>query len=377
MKNIKILTLNIKKGEKMKGWNILSLRLMLFIHFIFTSIDAFSFALLPVMQRLNPRRHQHIYNNYHDTKRAATTTTNSSDNDKDALNTNTKEMTLDQKDFFMGYINQHHSDVLCDFVIAFTDLGALMRRKNSFSGGSMSIDGAKLVQLTAKEFEVKILVHERSKESLIKMVRIPWDADLHKDSLKRMYRLLREKVPKTENYDPVDDPIRRMVRLLHIVKRPEVTGKLCQLGIQIGQRYVGVLCFMKHNSFESKQAIFIFFRKRARIEENLYLNNVPHNRPLRKYFYDMACQAALESVVLCSAGKLTNRMQICCSIPELNPGMDAYRVGTLLEMTRAIAITLVEQNLRVRVCVQGSMGSGKCFVCVTNTKITCLFSTFV
>jgi len=318
----------------MKGWNILSLRLMLFIHFIFTSIDAFSFALLPVMQRLNPRRHQHIYNNYHDTKRAATTTTNSSDNDKDALNTNTKEMTLDQKDFFMGYINQHHSDVLCDFVIAFTDLGALMRRKNSFSGGSMSIDGAKLVQLTAKEFEVKILVHERSKESLIKMVRIPWDADLHKDSLKRMYRLLREKVPKTENYDPVDDPIRRMVRLLHIVKRPEVTGKLCQLGIQIGQR------------------------KRARIEENLYLNNVPHNRPLRKYFYDMACQAALESVVLCSAGKLTNRMQICCSIPELNPGMDAYRVGTLLEMTRAIAITLVEQNLRVRVCVQGSMGSG-------------------
>ncbi len=70
-------------------------------------------------------------------------------------------------------------------------------------------------------------------------------------------------------------------------------------------------------------------------------------------------------------------MQICCSIPELNPGMDAYRVGTLLEMTRAIAITLAEQNLRVRVCVQGSMGSGKRFICVANTKITCLFSTFI
>lgn len=34
------------------------------------------------------------------------------------------------------------------------------------------------------------------------------------------------------------------------------------------------------------------------------------------------------------------------------------RIGTLLEMTRAIAIRLCEQNLRVRVCVQGSMGVG-------------------
>ena len=33
-----------------------------------------------------------------------------------------------------------------------------------------------------------------------------------------------------------------------------------------------------------------------------------------------------------------------------------YRsIGTILEMTRAIAIKLVEQNLRVRVCVQGTM----------------------
>ena len=35
-----------------------------------------------------------------------------------------------------------------------------------------------------------------------------------------------------------------------------------------------------------------------------------------------------------------------------------YRIGTLLELARAIAIKLAEQNLRVRVCVQGSMGVG-------------------
>ncbi len=254
----------------MKVWNILILRLMLFIHFIFPSINAFAFAVLPVTQRLNPRCHQHNCNNYRDTKRAATTTTNNNDNDKDALNISTREMTLEQKDFFMGYINQHHSDVLCDFVIAFTDLGALMRRKNSFSGGSMSIDGAELVQVTAKEFEVKVLVHERSKESLMKMVRIPWDADLHKDSLKRMYRLLPEKVPKTENYDPVDDPIRRMVRLLHIVKRPEVTGKLCQLGIQIGQRYVGILCFILSIIRSNLKKQYLFFSGKEPVSKKIF-----------------------------------------------------------------------------------------------------------
>ena len=34
------------------------------------------------------------------------------------------------------------------------------------------------------------------------------------------------------------------------------------------------------------------------------------------------------------------------------------RIGTLLELARAMAIKLAEQNLRVRLCVQGSMGVG-------------------
>ena len=42
----------------------------------------------------------------------------------------------------------------------------------------------------------------------------------------------------------------------------------------------------------------------------------------------------------------------------VNPSMDSYRIGTLLELARSIAIKLAEQNLRVRVCVQGSMGVG-------------------
>jgi len=44
--------------------------------------------------------------------------------------------------------------------------------------------------------------------------------------------------------------------------------------------------------------------------------------------------------------------------PEMNPSMDSYRIGTILEMVRTITIKLTEQNIRVRICVQGSMGVG-------------------
>lgn len=66
----------------------------------------------------------------------------------------------------------------------------------------------------------------------------------------------------------------------------------------------------------------------------------------------------MEAVVLCSQGKISNRMKLISMFPEMNPSMDSYRIGTILELVRTMAIKLCEQNLRVRVCVQGSMGVG-------------------
>jgi len=79
---------------------------------------------------------------------------------------------------------------------------------------------------------------------------------------------------------------------------------------------------------------------------------------MRQYFYDMASEAALEAAILCSNKQFTNRMKMTVMFPEMNPSMDSYRIGTLLELARSTAIKLAEQNLRVRVCVQGSMGVG-------------------
>ena len=103
------------------------------------------------------------------------------------------------------------------------------------------------------------------------------------------------------NLHPVDDMIRRLNRLCWIVDQPGVTGKLIQLGLQIGGEGVGVM------------------------KENLFLNQVPHNRYIRSYFYDMARDAALEAVTLCSQGKISNRMKIVSTFPEMNPEMDSYR----------------------------------------------------
>ena len=89
-----------------------------------------------------------------------------------------------------------------------------------------------------------------------------------------------------------------------------------------------------------------------------YLNQVPHNRYVRQWFYDKASAAILDAVILCSNGHLTNRQKVVTLFPETNPSMDSYRIGTLLELVRDAALTLAEQNLRVRVCVQESMGVG-------------------
>ena len=86
-----------------------------------------------------------------------------------------------------------------------------------------------------------------------------------------------------EQPQPILDLVRRMNRLCHLLPESSksssttissVTGKLTQLGIQLckdrvdGSNVGGVL------------------------KEDLYLNQVPHNRYVRKYFYDMSSKVS-------------------------------------------------------------------------------------
>jgi len=58
------------------------------------------------------------------------------------------------------------------------------------------------------------------------------------------------------------------------------------------------------------------------------------------------------------------KIRVLAIIPKIFPlltlcsSFEIFRIGTILEMVRVIAIKLVEQNHRVRICDQGSMGVG-------------------
>ncbi|XP_028754029.1 adenylate kinase 5, chloroplastic [Neltuma alba] len=83
------------------------------------------------------------------------------------------------------------------------------------------------------------------------------------------------------------------------------------------------------------------------------LNNIPHSREIRTYFYDDVLLATERAV---KDGK--TRLKVDINIPELNPEMDVYRIGTLMELVRALALSFADDGKRVKVCVQGSMGEG-------------------
>ncbi|XP_066379650.1 probable adenylate kinase 5, chloroplastic isoform X1 [Miscanthus floridulus] len=83
------------------------------------------------------------------------------------------------------------------------------------------------------------------------------------------------------------------------------------------------------------------------------LNNIPHSREIREYFYNDVLQATKLAI----EDKKT-RLQIDINIPELNPEMDVYRIGTLMELVRELSLSFADDGKRVKVCVQGSMGQG-------------------
>ncbi|KAL1325564.1 hypothetical protein HN51_035620 [Arachis hypogaea] len=83
------------------------------------------------------------------------------------------------------------------------------------------------------------------------------------------------------------------------------------------------------------------------------LNNIPHSREIRQYFYDDVIKATQRAV---NDGK--TRLKVDINIPELNPEMDVYRIGTLMELVRGLALSFADDGKRVKVCVQGSMGEG-------------------
>lgn len=243
----------------------------------------------------------------------------------------------DQLDFYVGYLNKHHGDLLKSWAEAFSPLGAEMAKANAWSGGSFTIRQATIVKLDTATAELSVKCAIRKKPDRIEAVQFSLDCDPVVER-QRYYKMLPVLSVLTDADDtallPIDLVTRKLCRLCSIVGQLEVTGRLLQLALQLQGAGFG------------------------KLPESMYLNQVPHNRYVRQYFYDTAAAAVKQAVILAAAGKHTPRMLLTSQFPEMNPAMDSYRIGTLLEMARDICLTLAEENLRVRLCVQQSMGVG-------------------
>lgn len=91
------------------------------------------------------------------------------------------------------------------------------------------------------------------------------------------------------------------------------------------------------------------------------LNTIPHPRETRYFFYNEVVNAVDAAVFAESTpGERgdPNLISVFCSIPELNPAYDVYRVGSLLECVREVSTSLSNKGKKVKVAVQQSLGEG-------------------
>ncbi|AED93936.1 adenylate kinase family protein [Arabidopsis thaliana] len=182
------------------------------------------------------------------------------------------------------------------------------------------------------------------------------------------------KIYHIKNYPPESDEIKA-----RLVTRPDDTEEKVKARLQIYKQnseaiisaYSDVMVKIDANRpkevvFEETQTLLSQIQLKRMIKTDkaspvqdkwrgipTRLNNIPHSRDIRAYFYEDVLQATIRSI---KDGN--TRLRVDINIPELNPEMDVYRIGTLMELVQALALSFADDGKRVKVCVQGSMGEG-------------------
>ena len=128
--------------------------------------------------------------------------------------------------------------MLLPFVQAFTDIGATFNKKNMWMANSYSIVDANVTDVTSSAITMDVSIQEGDKMS-IQTVEVLLDASPI-DS--KNYRNLPLIEPMwLEGMVPIDNFVRRINRLCNIVKAYKATGKMIQMGVQLGGAGVGKL----------------------------------------------------------------------------------------------------------------------------------------
>ena len=169
--------------------------------------------------------------------------------------TEVKHLDEKQLEFCTAYLNEHHkSDVLIPFARAFSELGATAVKRNMWMGGSYSIVDAEVTDITSDALHIEATVKE-GQETKKEKISISLDSD-PVSGMEKTYPTLPQIDPFKLSHAsklPIDSFCRKMIRLCNIVKAYEATGKMIQMGVQLGGKGVG------------------------KLHDDMYLNQVPHS----------------------------------------------------------------------------------------------------
>jgi len=241
----------------------------------------------------------------------------------------------------LAFLNRELSaDVRCQWVATQSALAEEAKRRNAWTQGSyvMLEASAKAITLDGVEMDVRVQQKNffgKTSETLEKTL-IPWPEDCKEDVATGSPPALRRALMAVarEARDAAVVPDSGPDVSVALLRLPQGTSATEQSGGNPGQ------------SLE--------------LPVNFLLNNVPHSTLARQFIYRDITRAVCEAM---ADPALPKRGQITCLVPETNPSMDTYRIGTMLELLRDVACEIAFGGVdgepkRVRFLVQPSMGEG-------------------
>lgn len=119
-----------------------------------------------------------------------------------------------------------------------------------------------------------------------------------------------------------------------------------------------ILARMFDSISESDKIIKLPIGRNYQLPLDFRFNDVPHAQWVRAYMYESVKSAVIKAV-FDKNFQQKSKMQVKINFPEVNTAFDTYRIGTILECVRTIALALAcDEGQRVRICVQQSLGEG-------------------
>ncbi|CEL98581.1 unnamed protein product [Vitrella brassicaformis CCMP3155] len=210
-------------------------------------------------------------------------------------------------------MNTKHKDDLVAYASRLdADIKERMTKANFWQAGLFVIDDALLVDMTEDEAIVNLTITERKlfgsdKKTTLETVAIPFDGRV----------------------TTVDGLKQALMALSRRADRAKSIASLMAIPIGSSQE----------------------------LPMGLNVNSVPMSQAVREWFYRSAAFAVHQAVI--DRDYASSKMRLRINVPETNPTIDTYRVATLMELVREVALYVVKETGRnVKICIQGAVEIG-------------------